>query len=137
MYSETIMDVQAIATKEEDNKLGSGNTRVLDGVIMMVTGTDENGVQIGEFGSSEGILEENIMWGGRPGTPEKGEIFIKTQITIKEHTNMERPGPMAAHKATDFITQEIREALKKLDDSLVVSEEEFVHYRRPSKKKKL
>lgn len=134
MYSETIMDVQAIATKEEDNKLGSGNTRVLDGVIMMVTGTDENGVQIGEFGSSEGILEENIMW-GRPGTPEKGEIFIKTQITIKEHTNMERPGPMATHKATDFITQEIREALKKLDDSLVVSEEEFVHYRRPSKKK--
>ena len=28
---------------------------------MMVTGTDANGVQIGEFGSSEGILEENIM----------------------------------------------------------------------------
>ena len=133
-YSETIMDVQAIATKEEDSKLGSGNTRVLDGVIMMVTGTDENGVQIGEFGSSEGILEENIMW-GRPGAPEKGEIFIKTEVTIKAHTNMERPGPLAAHKATDFITQEIREALKKLDDSLVVSEEEFIHYRRPNKKK--
>ena len=134
MYSETIMDVQPIATKEGDSKVGTGATRVLDGVIMMVTGTDENGVQIGEFGSSEGILEENIMW-GRPGAPEKGEIFIKTQVTIKEHTNMERPGPLAAHKATDFITQEIREALKKLDDSLVVSEEEFVHYRRPSKKK--
>ncbi|MGJ0845439.1 D-proline reductase (dithiol) proprotein PrdA [Tissierella praeacuta] len=134
MYSETIMDVQPIAAKEEGSKLGTGITRVLDGVIMMVTGTDENGVQIGEFGSSEGILEENIMW-GRPGAPEKGEIFIKTQVTIKEHTNMERPGPLAAHKATDFITQEIREALKKLDESLVVSEEEFVHLRRPGKKK--
>lgn len=133
-YSETIMDVQPIATKEEGSKLGSGVTRVLDGVIVMVTGTDENGVQIGEFGSSEGILEENIMW-GRPGAPDKGEIFIKTQVTIKEHTNMERPGPLAAHKATDFITQEIREALKKLDDSLVVSEEEFVQLRRPGKKK--
>lgn len=132
-YSETIMDVQPIATKEE-GKIGTGITRVLDGVIMMVTGTDENGVQIGEFGSSEGILERNIMW-GRPGAPEKGEIFIKTQVTIKEHTNMERPGPLAAHKASDYITQEIREALKKLDDNLVTEVEELVQYRRPEKKK--
>ncbi|KPU27041.1 proline reductase [Caloranaerobacter sp. TR13] len=132
-YSETIMDVQPIATKEE-GKLGEGVTRVLDGVIMMVTGTDENGVQIGEFGSSEGILERNIMW-GRPGAPDKGEIFIKTQVTIKEHTNMERPGPLAAHKASDYITQEIREALKKLDDNLVSEVEELVQYRRPEKKK--
>jgi D-proline reductase (dithiol) PrdA len=133
-YSETIMDVQPIATKEGDSKLGSGITRVLDGVIVMVTGTDENGVQIGEFGSSEGILEENIQF-GRPGAPDKGEIFIKTQVTIVEGTNMERPGPYAAHKATDFITQEIREVLKKLDDSLVASTEVFEQKRRPGKKK--
>lgn len=133
-YSETIMDVQPIAAKEGDSKLGSGITRVIDGVIVMVTGTDENGVQIGEFGSSEGILEENIMW-GRPGAPDKGEIFIKTQVTIVEGTNMERPGPLAAHKATDYITQEIREALKKIDDSLAVNTEELVQYRRPGRKK--
>lgn len=132
-YSETIMDVQPIATKEE-GKLGNGITRVLDGVIIMVTGTDENGVQIGEFGSSEGVLETNIMW-GRPGAPDKGDIFIKTQVVIKEGTNMERPGPLAAHKASDFITQEIREALKKLDESLVTNIEELVQYRRPGKKK--
>ena len=133
-YSETIMDVQPIATKDGEDELGSGTTRVLDGVVMMVTGTDANGVQIGEFGSSEGILEENIMW-GRPGCPEKGEIFIKTEVIIKEHTNMERPGPLAAHSATDFITQEIREALKKLDDELVVDTETFEQVRRPGKKK--
>ncbi len=132
-YSETIMDVQPIATKEE-GKLGSGITRVLDGVIVMVTGTDENGVQIGEFGSSEGVLETNIMW-GRPGAPDKGDIFIKTQVTIKAGTNMERPGPLAAHKASDYITQEIREAIKKLDESLVTDTEELVQYRRPGKKK--
>lgn len=132
-FSNTIMDVQPIATKEE-GELGEGITRVLDGVVMLVTGTDEAGVQIGEFGSSEGILEENIMW-GRPGSPEKGEILIKTDVTIKKGKNMERPGPMAAHKATDFITQEIREALKKAEESLVVREEEFVHKRRPNKKK--
>ena len=133
-YSETIMDVQPIAAKDGDDELGLGTTRVLDGVIVMVTGTDANGVQIGEFGSSEGILEENIMW-GRPGAPEKGEIFIKTEVVIKEGTNMERPGPLAAHTATDFITQEIREALKKLDDELVVNTETFDQVRRPGKKK--
>ncbi|MGN0169869.1 MAG: D-proline reductase (dithiol) proprotein PrdA [Lachnospiraceae bacterium] len=134
-YSETIMDVQPIACKEKGSELGSGITRVLDGVVMMVTGTDANGVQIGEFGSSEGILDENIMW-NRPGAPDKGEIFIKTQVTIKEGTNMERPGPLAAHSATDVITQEIREALKKLDDeSLIVDKETFNQYRRPGKKK--
>ncbi|AKN33244.1 proline reductase [Clostridium carboxidivorans P7] len=134
-YSETIMDVQPIATKEGDSKLGSGVTRVLDGVIMMLTGTDENGVQIGEFGSSEGYLDENIQW-GRPSCPDKGEIFIKAQITIQAKTNMERRGPIAAHKAADVITQEIREAIKKIDDdSLVVNIEEFKHVRRPGKKK--
>ena len=133
-YSETIMDVQPIATKDGDDEIGSGATRVLDGVVMMVTGTDANGVQIGEFGSSEGYLDENIMW-GRPGAPEKGEIFIKTEVVIEEGTNMERPGPLAAHTATDVITQEIRMALKKLDESLIVDTEEFHQYRRPGKKK--
>lgn len=132
-YSETVMDVQPIATKEE-GELGTGITRVLDGIIMMVTGTDEDGVQIGEFGSSEGVLETNIMW-GRPGAPDKGDIFIKTQVTIKAGTNMERPGPLAAHCASDYITQEIREALKKADESLVVDTEELRQYKRPGKKK--
>ena len=133
-YSETIMDVQPIATKDGEDELGMGTTKVLDGVVVVVTGTDANGVQIGEFGSSEGILEENIMW-SRPGAPEKGEIFIKTEVIIKEGTNMERPGPLAAHSATDFITQEIREALKKAEDSLVVDTETFNQVRRPGKKK--
>lgn len=133
-YSETVMDVQPIATKEGDSELGSGVTRVLDGVVMMLTGVDEGGVQIGEFGSSEGYLDENIMW-GRPGCPDKGEIFIKGNIVIQEKTNMERRGPMAAHTAFDIITQEIRDVMKKLDESLVVDTQELKQVRRPGKKK--
>ena len=133
-YSETIMDVQPIATKEGDAIIGEGATRVLDGVVMMLTGTDEGGVQIGEFGSSEGYLDENIMW-GRPGCPDKGEIFIKGNIVVQEKTNMERRGPMAAHTAFDIITQEIREVMKELDDSFIVEEEELKSIRRPGKKK--
>ena len=133
-YSETIMDVQPIATKEGDADLGTGVTRVLDGVVMMLTGVDEGGVQIGEFGSSEGYLDENIMW-GRPGCPDKGEIFIKGNIVIQEKTNMERRGPMAAHTAFDVITQEIREVMKELDESLVAETQELNQVRRPGKKK--
>ena len=133
-YSETIMDVQPIATKEGDADLGTGVTRVLDGVVMMLTGTDEGGVQIGEFGSSEGYLDENIMW-GRPSCPDKGEIFIKGNIVIQEKTNMERRGPMAAHTAFDVITQEIREVMKELDESLVAETQELKQVRRPGKKK--
>ena len=133
-YSETIMDVQPIATKEGDSIIGEGVTRVLDGVVMMLTGTDEGGVQIGEFGSSEGYLDENIMC-GRPGCPDKGEIFIKGNIVIQEKTNMERRGPMAAHTAFDIITQEIREVMKELDESLVTDTEELKSIRRPGKKK--
>ena len=134
-YSETIMDVQPIATKEGDHKLGLGVTRVVDGAVMVLTGTDEGGVQIGEFGSSEGYLDENIMW-GRPGCPDKGEILIKGNIVVQEKTNMERRGPMAAHTAFDVVTQEIREVLKKIEDeSLVVATETFEQVRHPGQKK--
>ena len=134
-FSNTIMDVQPLATKVE-GELGEGVTRVLDGVVFIVSGTDSTGVQIGEFGSSEGEMDKNIMW-GRPGAPDKGEIFVKTNVTIKAHSNMERPGPLAAHRASDYIAQEIREAIKKADPSLVVEEEEIVQYRRPGKPKVL
>ncbi|MDD7183407.1 D-proline reductase (dithiol) proprotein PrdA [Peptostreptococcus porci] len=133
-YSEAILDLQPIATKES-GELGEGVTRVLDGVVMVLTGTDANGVQIGEFGSSEGAMDTTMMW-GRPGAADFGEIFIKGQVTIKEGTNMERPGPLAAHKAFDYITQEIREALKAVEDeSLVVNTEVIDQVRRTGRKK--
>ena len=131
IYSDTIMDVQPIACKET-GELGAGITRVLDGVVLVLTGTDENGVQIGEFGSSEGILEDNIMW-GRPGAPDKGDILIKVNVVIKAGANMERPGPLAAHKSCDTITAEIRKALKEAADNLCTREEEFAQYSRPQK----
>lgn len=134
-YSDTIMDVQPIATKEEGD-IGMGITRVLDGVVMVLTGTDENGVQIGEFGSSEGPMDENIMW-GRPGAVDKGEILIKVELTVAAGTNRERKGPLGAHLATDVITEEIREALKKADDGLVDSTEELVQTRHPKQKRVL
>ena len=84
------------------------------------------------------VLQRDIwtktLCGDVPGCPDKGEIFIKGNIVIQAKTNMERRGPMAAHTAFDIITQEIREVLKELDESLVADTEEF-NIRRPGKKK--
>ncbi len=133
-YSETVMDIQPIATKEDEWALGEGYTRVLDGVVTVVTGTTDEGIQIAEFGSSEGYLDENMMW-GRPGAVDKGETMIKYFVTIKNGKNMERPGPIAAHSAVDYVTAEIRNAMKKDLPETADSEQVLQQVRRPGKKK--
>ena len=78
------MDIQPIACKADtDMELGEGETMVLDGVVTVVTGVTEEGVQVGEFGSSEGYLDENMQW-GRPGAVDKGEIMIKYEALSTE-----------------------------------------------------
>lgn len=134
-YTNSIMDVQPIATKEK-GELGEGVTRALDGVVAVLTGTDENGVQVGEFGSSEGYVDENVMW-GRPGAIDKGEIMLVINATVQAGTNRERRGPRGAHEAADTIVEHIREALKKADDGLVVNTEKLEQKRRFGNKRVL
>lgn len=124
-YSDTILDVQPIAVKET-GQVGEGVTRVLDGVVLMLTGTDDEGAQLGEFGSSAGTMKSSIMW-GRPGAPDPGEILIKVKVTIPSQMGMQRPGPLALHKAVDRLSQEIRDVLKAADERLVAYTEEIVH----------
>jgi D-proline reductase (dithiol) PrdA len=135
-YSNTVMDIQPIAAKADvDMDLGEGVTYVLDGVVTVVTGITEEGVQVGEFGSSEGYLDENMMW-GRPGAVDKGEIMIKYNAVIDNKRNMERPGPIAIHTAVDHVTSEIREAMRKqLTDDMVVDTQVLRQTRHPGKKK--
>ena len=132
-YSHTIMDVQPIAVKEQGD-IGEGVTRVLDGVVVVITGTDASGVQLGEFGASAGKMERTIMW-GRPGAPDHGEILIKTNVTLQAGTHMQRPGPLAAHKVTDILVQEIREALQHVEAQSIAYTEELRHIRRPGQKR--
>jgi D-proline reductase (dithiol) PrdA len=132
-YSHTILDVQPIAVKEQGG-LGEGVTRVLDGVVVVITGTDASGVQLGEFGASAGKMERTIMW-GRPGAPDHGDILIKTNVTLQAGTHMQRPGPLAAHKVTDILAQEIRQALQHVEALSIAYTEELLHIRRPGQKR--
>ncbi|MBE5906531.1 MAG: D-proline reductase (dithiol) proprotein PrdA [Lachnospiraceae bacterium] len=120
IYTETIMDVCPIATKVE-GELGEGVTKVLDGVVFMLTGVDEDGVQVHEFGSSEGYLDEK-MYFGHPGCADENDIIIRCHAVIERLTGMTRPGPFAAHKCQDYIIQAIREVLKNYEGEIVREE---------------
>lgn len=131
VYSNTVMDVIPVAAKAE-GILGEGATNVLSGAVVVLTGTDEAGVQVHEFGSCEGYLDEKIRY-GRPGCPDPDDIMIRVDVVIRENTGMERRGPYAAHKACDFIIQEIREALKRAPAQDCEKETVFRDVKRPGR----
>ena len=120
VYTETIMDVCPIATKVE-GALGEGVTKVCDGVVFMLTGVDEDGTQVHEFGSSEGYLDEK-MYFGHPGCADENDIIIRCHAVIERLSGMTRPGPFAAHKCQDFIIQSVRDQLKDYDGEVVREE---------------
>jgi D-proline reductase (dithiol) PrdA len=88
----------------------------------MLTGVDEDGVQIHEFGSSEGYLDEK-MYFGHPGCADEGDIIIRCHAVIERLKGMSRSGPFAAHKCQDYIIQALRDALKDYDGEVVREEE--------------
>ena len=120
IYTETIMDVCPIATKSE-GELGEGITKVADGVVFMLTGVDEDGVQVHEFGSSEGFLDEK-MYFGHPGCADENDIIIRCHVVIERLSGMTRPGPFAAHKCQDYIIQSLRDELKKYEGEVIREE---------------
>jgi D-proline reductase (dithiol) PrdA len=128
VYSNTIMDIIPIAAKIKGD-LGEGETHVLSDVVFILTGVDESGVQVHEFGSCEGYLDEKIVY-GRPGSPDPNDIMIRVHATIQALTGMERRGPYAAHKACDVIIQEIREVLKTKPASEAVRTETLEQIKR-------
>lgn len=133
VYVNTMMDVQPIAVKKEGD-LGTGSTFEMTGVYMLLTGTDEDGLQTAEANLSNGIFEDNVFW-GRPGAPDKDAFIIHVDVTIKSGTGMERPGPLASHQAMDVITQEIREVLKKKEYEDAAEERVYNEMERPGKAK--
>ncbi|SET19437.1 D-proline reductase (dithiol) PrdA [Enterococcus malodoratus] len=120
IYTDTIMDVCPIATKVE-GELGRGVTKICDGVVFMLTGVDEEGTQVHEFGSSEGYLDEKMYY-GHPGCADENDIIIRCEAVIEKLSGMSRPGPLAAHKVQDIIIQAVREELKGYDGEIVHEE---------------
>lgn len=122
-HTNTIMDVIPISTKVL-GRVGEGITHTLTGVYVLLTGVDETGRQVCNFGASDGILSDRIAW-GRPGTPLESDLLISFDVVLKAGTWTERPGPEAAHRACDRFCQIFREQMKKFKGSLCTEKHVF------------
>ncbi|NLM06468.1 MAG: proline reductase cluster protein PrdD [Tissierellia bacterium] len=109
----TIMDIIPMSVKALGS-LGEGITFTLTGAYVMLTGVDEDGRQMYEFGSSEGILSEQMKL-GKAGTPGEDDLIIHVDVLVKGGLPYSRELPMAAFSACDRIIQEVRLELKKQD----------------------
>lgn len=112
-YVNTIMDIIPISTKVLGG-LGEGITHTVTGVYVMLTGVDEDGRQMHEFGSSEGILKDQLAF-GRSGTPSKNDYIIHFDVKLKGNEPFERKLPLAAFRACDNFIQNFRNILKQVD----------------------
>lgn len=132
-FTNTIMDIIPISTKVL-GKIGEGITHTLTGVYVMLTGIDEKGIQTAEFGSSEGILKDQLFL-NKSGTPGDDDYIISFDVTLKDGQGQVRPGPTAAHRACDKFCNEFRTKLKKLNGHKFTERHEFYDKIRPNKKK--
>ncbi|MDY5435905.1 proline reductase cluster protein PrdD [Peptostreptococcus porci] len=129
----TIMDIIPISTKVLGD-IGEGITHTITGACVMLTGVDEDGRQMHEFGSSEGILSEQMIF-GRRGTPDVNDYIIHMDVTIKGGLPFDRNLPNSCFRACDMFIQEIRKVLKTIDGRLATGSHEFVDKLSPGKKK--
>ncbi|WP_346353637.1 proline reductase cluster protein PrdD [Azotosporobacter soli] len=131
VMTNTIMDLLPIATKVQGD-LGEGVTYSLSGVVVALTGVDEDGKQVAEFGSSHGRLDRKIRF-GMPGTPGQQDIILRIDVVIERGSGMERRGPLAAHQACDQIIAAVRQELKRLPLEQAVRETVYQDERKPGK----
>lgn len=132
-YINTIMDIIPISTKVLGN-LGEGISHTLTGVYVMLTGCDETGFQLHEFGSSEGNMKEKLML-GKAGTPSENDYIIHIDVTVKKIQIFDRNICNEVFKAADNIIQIIREKLKKIDGREATEAHEYFDKIREGKKK--
>ena len=131
-HTNTVMDVIPLATKVL-GRVGEGFTHTLTGVYVLLTGVDESGRQVCNFGASDGILEEKIAW-GRAGTPLQSDMLISFDVVLKEGSWADRPGPEAAHRACDTYCQIFREQIKKFNGYKCAEKHVFQETYEPGKK---
>ena len=133
LFINSILDFSPIAVKAL-GRLGEGITHALTGVCTMLTAVDEAGVQVAEFGSSEGILKKQVIF-NRPGTPKEEDIIIHLDLVLKEGMGSIRSGTTAAHRLCDRVISEIRDYLRTMAGRLCDEKHEYCEKAKPGKKK--
>lgn len=123
------LDYSPIACKVR-GELGEGVTHLLSGITVMLTGVEDgSGFQPSNIGSSEGILQNQVVL-DRAGTPASSDYLLHIDVLLEEGEGRTAEGIMAAHRAADRIIQEIRGVLEKVKD-MPYDREEFTDVARP------
>lgn len=112
-YVHNILDFIPISVKALGT-LGNGITHTLTGVYILLSCADENGNQMAEFGSSEGILSEKVDF-GKAGTPNSNDYIINFEVIVKEKFLFKRKASQSVHKVCDDFIELIRKKLKNID----------------------
>lgn len=133
IWVNSIMDIIPISTKVIGN-IGEGITHTITGVYILLTGADSNGKQMGEFGSSEGILSEHLML-GKAGTPSLDDYIINFDVILKPNLKFNRDLPLTIHRVCDEFIQVYRDILKKIDGRKADTVNEYYDIIRPGKRK--
>ena len=131
-HTNTIMDVIPISAKAL-GKVGEGITHTLTGVYVLLTGIDEEGHQVCNFGASDGILAEKVAW-GMPGTPLETDLLISFDVVLEAGSWTERAGVDAAHRVCDRFCQIFREQLKKFNGRKCAEQVTYQEEYDPTKK---
>lgn len=129
----TIMDVIPISTKVL-GKMGYGLTNTLTGVNVILTGADETGIQLHEFGSSDGYLDEKIKF-GMDGTPDFDDTVILIDAVLKKDFEFNRETCEMIFQMADDYLQPIREELKMLSGHEATESFDYVDEKHPGKPK--
>ena len=123
------LDFMPIACKTE-GALGQGETRLLTGVTVMVTGAEAvSGFQPGNIGSSQGFLDEQVKF-GQAGTPREDDLILHIDFQFEDGEGRTAEGIRAAHAVADRVVDDIRQVLKAVPDE-ADEVEEFYDRKRP------
>lgn len=133
LYINTIMDVVPISTKVL-GRIGEGITHTLTGVQVLLTGANTEGLQMHEFGSSEGILKEQLVL-NRAGTPSDKDYLIHIDVIIKAGINFDRQLAFSIFELSDVYLQNIREVMKMLSGRDADEVHEYFNKKNPGKPK--
>jgi hypothetical protein len=129
----TILDVIPISTKVL-GEIGYGLSNTLTGVNVILTGADETGVQLHEFGSSEGYLDEQIKY-GTDGTPDLDDKIILIEVVLKKDFKFDRETCEMVFDCADKYIQPIRKQLKMLSRTQATESFDYEDVKRPGKPK--
>lgn len=133
IYVNTIMDVIPISTKAL-GRVGEGITHTLTGVRVLLTGANTKGEQMHEFGSSEGILKEQLKL-NKAGTPNDRDFLVHIDVIIKPEISFDRQLAFSIFELADVYIQNIRERMKMLNGRDADEVHDYYNKKNPGKSK--